>query len=458
MINKQLKHYTIEDLLGKGGMGEVYKALDTKLKRPVAVKILKQELTKNPERRKRFLQEARAAAAVVHPAIAQVYDVDEVDDLTFIVMEYVEGETVSKLIVNRELDLLGAVEIAIQVSEGLAEAHKKGIIHRDIKSDNIMVTRNGHAKLLDFGLAKLLESKEANDASTMDIQHTMTMARTIAGTVMGTIAYMSPEQARGQELNQTSDIFSLGVVLYEMVTGSLPFQGDSPLDTMHSIAFDEAKPVTIIRKNLPPQLHRIITRCLRKKPEDRYKDASSLTEDLNHLKRDMDSGIRRSLSPGEHLQNFVDWAKSSVPMGSSGILIAVLVIAVTALLIFTDLSFGLLFWIAFLILFAYRYVRNRKGRMVKNFVTKVRTTKEVKAILFRENQLTVIVEKVLAKYYIRFNDLIDTVNKKIYIGDPVELAIRDDLTDEAFQALLREPGVLYVRDDIALQKSDTPTG
>ncbi|MBU4202956.1 MAG: serine/threonine protein kinase [Acidobacteria bacterium] len=151
---------------------------------------------------------------MVHPAIAQVYDVDESDDITFIVMEFVEGETVSKLIVNRELDLLGAVEIALQVSEGLAEAHKKGIIHRDIKSDNIMVTRNGHAKLLDFGLAKLLESK-GSDASTMDMQHTLTMARTMAGTVMGTTAYMSPEQARGQEINQTSDIFSLGVVLYE---------------------------------------------------------------------------------------------------------------------------------------------------------------------------------------------------------------------------------------------------
>ncbi|MBU1185607.1 MAG: hypothetical protein KJ908_01800 [Acidobacteria bacterium] len=201
------------------------------------------------------------------------------------------------------------------------------------------------------------------------------------------------------------------------------------------------------------KLHRIITHCLRKRPEDRYKDASSLAEDLKHLKRDLDSGIRRALSPGEHLQNFVDWAKSSVPFGLQGLLIAVLVAAVTVLLIFTDLSFGLLFWIAFFILFTYRYVRNRKARMVKHFVTKVRGTPEVKAILFRGDQLTVIVEKALAKYYIRFNDLIDTVNKKIYIGKPVELAIRDDLPDSAFQALLREPGVLYVRDDIVLEKS-----
>ena len=156
MIETQLKHYLIEETLGRGGMGVVYRALDTKLQRPVALKILPEEFTANAERRRRFLQEARAAAAVIHPAIAQIYDVDEVDDVTFMAMELIEGRTITALIADRELDVLGAVEIGMQVGRGLAKAHEAGIIHRDIKSDNIMVTPDGHAKILDFGLAKLL--------------------------------------------------------------------------------------------------------------------------------------------------------------------------------------------------------------------------------------------------------------------------------------------------------------
>ncbi|MFC2159054.1 protein kinase, partial [Acidobacteriota bacterium] len=367
MVGKTLKHYQVEELLGKGGMGEVYRALDTKLKRPVAIKVLREELTSDEERRKRFLQEARAAAAVVHPAIAQVYDVDEVDDLTFIVMEFVQGETVSQLIVKKELDLLGSIEIALQVSEGLSQAHKSNIIHRDIKSDNIMVTRTGHAKVLDFGLAKLLETQEsgATPESTLDFHRTATMAKTIAGTVMGTIAYMSPEQARGQDIAQPSDVFSLGIVLYEMVTGELPFTGESPLDTMHSIAFEEAKPVTVIRKNLPPHLQRIISKCLRKKAEDRYPDAHALALDLKQLKHEIDSGIQRPLAPLDHVQNIMDWAKSSITSSTQLIVLAIFVIAAVTLIFVFAIPWAQLLWIGITGFFVYRYVRNRKNRMIK---------------------------------------------------------------------------------------------
>jgi len=294
VIGKTLSHYRIDKLLGAGGMGVVYLGFDTRLNRPVAVKFIKPDLTKNPDRVARFFQEARAAAAVNHPAIAQVYDVGEAEGSTYIVMEYVEGKTVRQLIAGRELDLLGAVEVAIQVAEGLGRAHKAHIIHRDIKSDNIMVTADGHAKILDFGLAKLLAQPLdlVQVGTSPGTDQALTVTQTIDGHVMGTPSYMSPEQARGQEVSPASDIFSLGIVIFEMVTGELPFKGDTPLETIQAIAFDEARPVTVIRRNLPPELQRILSRCLRKNPKARYPEAMILAEDLKRLKTEIESGIK----------------------------------------------------------------------------------------------------------------------------------------------------------------------
>jgi serine/threonine protein kinase len=454
MVDKTIKHYKVGELLGKGGMGVVYRAQDLKLNRPVALKMLKSDLTADPERLRRFLLEARAAAAITHPAIAQVYDIDTVDETTFIVMEFVEGQTVGKLIAKKEMDLIGSVEIALQVAEGLAKAHKSKIIHRDIKSENIMLTRDGHAKLLDFGLAKLLEpSPEAERTLTL-LEHapTKTMPQTTAaGTIMGTTSYMSPEQARGQELSYPSDVFSLGIVLYEMVTGELPFAGDSPIDTMHAIAFEEARPVTVIRKNLPPDLHRIIARCLRKRPEDRYPDAGALISDLKHLKADIESGVQRPFSPAQKIDELKYWLTTAIPVGPQGILIVAAILVVAAILIFTDIQWANLLWIGIAGLLLYRHFKNRKKRMLKRFVSQASKIDTVQAVRIHEDSITVVVDKAKASQYIRINSMADAINKKLYFGRHVEVAVRNDLSEEEFQRMLRESGIQYVRDDIVLE-------
>jgi serine/threonine protein kinase len=452
MIGKELKHFKIEKLLGKGGMGVVYRARDVRLDRPVALKVLRADLTANPDRRRRFLQEAKAASAVTHPAIAQIYDVDEVEGTTFIAMEFVEGKTVGQLIDKKELDLIGSVEIALQVSEGLSKAHEANIVHRDIKSDNIMVTRDGHAKLLDFGLAKLLDPVAADEESDVqDVKETETFSHTQPGTVMGTAAYMSPEQARGLPVDQRSDVFSMGVVMYEMVTGQLPFKGDTPLDTMHSIAFDEARPITIIRRNLPPELHRVVSSCLRKRPEDRYKNARSLAVDLKKLKHDLESGIQRSLPTGERIRGFFESIKTSLPFGPTGIAIFVIGLALVGLLIFTTMETGTLVGLGVIGIIVYRYIRSRKNRMLKRFTSKISKFPEVQAIIRRDDHITVVVDEAKAKTYIRINSLVDMVNKKLYFGKNIEASVRDDLVSDEFQHLLRGPTVTYVRDDVVLK-------
>jgi eukaryotic-like serine/threonine-protein kinase len=455
MIGRTLKHYKIETLLGSGGMGVVYRARDTRLERPVALKLLKPELVADPERRDRFLREARAAAAVSHPSIAQVYDIDEDGGTTFIAMEFIDGRTISRLIAEGELDLLGSVEIALQVAEGLAKAHEANIIHRDIKSDNIMVTRDGHAKLLDFGLAKLLDPgsgtvRDEGPGAGAGTAKTMTMeqAHTIAGAVIGTISYMSPEQARGRDLDPRSDIFSLGVVLYEMVTGALPFKGSSPLDTMHSIAYEEATPVTILRRNLPPRLHMIVSKCLRKRREDRYPDARALVTDLKHLKHDLDTGSNLALPPAERLRGWVERIKTALPFGRVGFILLVIAVLAAVTLAFTSIRWGNLVSLAILGLIAYRIIRNRKPRMMRAVAKKISASPEVRAVLVRGERMTVVLDKAPAKTYIRITSLMDSLNEKMFIGRPITGEIRDSVDENELGAMLRQPGVVYARADI----------
>jgi tRNA A-37 threonylcarbamoyl transferase component Bud32 len=453
MIGQVLKQYKIEELLGMGGMGVVYRARDTKLQRPVALKLLKPELIADPNRKSRFLVEAQSAAAVTHPAIAQVYDVDEAGDTMFIAMEFVAGRTVSQLIAEGELDLLGAVAIGLQIAEGLAQAHEAKIIHRDIKSDNIMVTKDGHAKLLDFGLAKLLAPDQTETDLGIEVSRTLTRERvhTIAGTVMGTTNYMSPEQARGRSLDQRSDIFSFGVVLYEMVTGELPFKRETPLDTMHAIVFEEAKPVTTIRRNLPPQIHLIISRCLRKRPDDRYPDARDLAEDLRRLKLNIETGTSLSLPVGVRIRGWLDEVKTWIPLGNTGLIIAVAVLIAAVALLFTRVQWGSLIGPIFWIFLGYKFLHGRKRRMISSFTKKVSALPEVKAIIVREDQVVVVLGEAPAKTYIHITSMIDSLNSKVLlVGKRVTAEIKDGLTDQELQKIIRQPGVVYVRDDIMI--------
>ena len=458
MIGKTFKNYRLEELLGKGGMGTVYRARDTRLDRLVAFKVLSEEYTTDGDRRRRFLQEARAACAVNHPAIAQIYDADEAEGVTFIAMELVEGRTVRRLVQDRELDVLGAVEIATQIGEGLAKAHEAGIVHRDIKSDNVMVTNDGHAKILDFGLAKL----DAGDGGGGDGDPEATILRTVErtqqGMVVGTIGYMSPEQARGRDVDPRSDIFSLGIVVYEMVTGELPFRGDSPLDTLHAIAFEESAPVTSIRTNLPPSLQRVVNRCLRKRPEDRYQSASEFVRDMKRVRHDIESGVSRRLPLGDRLRDGVDSLRRMAPrqwivpaiVGVAAVLLLVLILVRGASGAGGGDFFGPLFTFGLIGLLVWRRLRNRRWRLVRGFAKKAAKMEEVRLVSMRGDDVTVLVTGAKAKTYLRLNAMIDRVNGKLFFGEPFRLDLRDGISDEDLKSIVAAPGLAYVHDEVEL--------
>jgi serine/threonine protein kinase len=442
-------HYELEDQLGKGGMGVVYRARDTRLGRAVALKVLPPELTSDADRKGRFLQEARAAAAVSHPAIAQIYDVDEGPQGLFIAMELVEGKTVKALIQGRELDLLGAVEIAIQVAGGLQKAHEVGIVHRDIKPENLIVTLDGHAKILDFGLAKLLEPPKDDAAAPDGISHMETLAKTQAGFVLGTLRYMSPEQARGQAVDSRSDIFSLGIVLYEMVTGQLPFSGASPLDTLHAIAFEETRPITTLRPNLPPSLQRVVTRCLRKRASDRYPDAKELAADLKAVQREVESGISSKAPLALRLQE--RWRSLQDRTLGEWLLPGLIALAVLAVLLslYLRASGGIGPGLVFTViggLLVWRRIRNRKIRLARRFTAKLRRMAEVKLVALDGMRFTVVTEGAQARTYVRANAALDDVNASMFFGEPFTLMVKDKLAPEDEKALLAGSGILYVRD------------
>jgi serine/threonine-protein kinase len=261
--------YQIIEELGRGGMGVVYKAQDTKLKRTVALKFLPPELTHISEVKERFMREAQAAAALDHPNICTVHEFDEAEEKTFISMAYIEGQSLKKKIESGPIEFNEALRIATQVAEGLQEAHKKGVVHRDIKSANIMVTERDQAKIMDFGLARVaggtLVTKEP--------------------TIMGTVAYMSPEQARGEAVDHRTDIWSLGVVLYEMISGQLPFQGDRETSVMYSIVHEAPKPLKALQSDIPEELEHVVGKALAKNLDDRYQNIVDLIDDLYSISK-----------------------------------------------------------------------------------------------------------------------------------------------------------------------------
>jgi len=286
VIGKNLAHYRILKSLGKGGMGEVYLAEDTKLNRRVALKILPPEMAGDPERRRRFEREAQAVAALNHPNIVTIHSVEEVDGIHFLTMERLEGETLAAQVPKEGLPLGRFFEIAVPLLDAVSASHERGITHRDLKPDNIIVTDDGRLKVLDFGLAKLRE--EVRDA--VGGSHLPTATATEPGKIVGTVAYMSPEQAQGKAVDDRSDIFSLGVVLYEMATGQRPFTGDNSTSILTSVLRDTPPLVTDVRSGLPRHLGRIVRRCLQKDPERRYHHAKDLRNDLEELKAELDSG------------------------------------------------------------------------------------------------------------------------------------------------------------------------
>ena len=287
-----LNHYQIKRKLGSGGMGEVYLAEDTKLHRPVALKVLPAEFAGNPERRARFLQEAHAASVLNHPNVSVIYEVGEsADGKIFIAMEYIEGVTLSQARSNRSMETAEILDIAIQASDALDEAHSRGITHRDIKSANIMLTPRGHVKVLDFGLAKVTAA-ESDGEEDED-----TRFKTSPGLVMGTCSYMSPEQALGRPTDARSDLFSFGIVLYELLTGHLPFVGRTTSETIEKITHTQPDPIARFNYSLPPELERIIRKLLEKEPARRFQSARELLVDLKNLKRDSSSGEVATATP-----------------------------------------------------------------------------------------------------------------------------------------------------------------
>jgi serine/threonine-protein kinase len=276
----KLGPYEILGLIGKGGMGEVYKARDSRLGRDVAIKVLLQERVSDPERKRRFLQEARAASALNHPNIVTVYDISQDEGRDFLVMEYVRGKTLKEVIPDRSLPLREVSGYGSQAASALTAAHKAGIIHRDIKSANIMVTSEGQVKVLDFGLAKLTDPVSiAPENETLTL-----MALTTPGMIMGTVAYMSPEQTRGELLDARSDIFSLGCVLYEAATGRLPFQGRSALESMHAIATADPPTPSTLNPELSAEFDRVIRLAMAKDRDRRYASADELAAALDAMR------------------------------------------------------------------------------------------------------------------------------------------------------------------------------
>jgi serine/threonine protein kinase/tetratricopeptide (TPR) repeat protein len=283
MSGQTLLHFRLEEKIASGGMGVLYKAVDTKLRRHVAIKILRPELLTHPGIRERFIHEAQAASALNHPGIVTVYEIDEDAGVDYIAMEYVEGKTLHEVIPKKGLPLERVTSYAVAMADALQVAHEAGIVHRDLKPSNIMITNKGNLKILDFGIAKRLSPAQLDDTSPPpETQITQT------GGVLGTVGYMSPEQVEGKEIDHRSDIFSFGVVLYELITGSTPFTRDSAIATAHAIVHDDPKPLVKHHKEVPEALQRIVDMMLAKNRDDRYRTTRDLVEDLRQFRGGQD--------------------------------------------------------------------------------------------------------------------------------------------------------------------------
>src|SRR5689334_4154911 len=295
-LQTQLGRYQIRSLLGAGGMGEVYLAQDTSLNRKVALKVLPSDLASNQDRMRRFKQEATAAASLNHPNIAHIYEIGEVNDCNFIAMEYVDGTTLRHKIHDDDEDLAKLLRVLQHVAEGLAKAHDAGIIHRDLKPDNIMVTSDGHAKILDFGLAKLIEVPTSSDSEGP----TILQQHSTPGLILGTLGYMSPEQAQGKtkDVDHRSDIFSFGCILFEAITRRKAFSGQDQIDVLNKIIREPVASLATYNPSAPADLQRIVRRCLAKDPEQRYQNIKDVAIELKEVRRELkERGVDTTVPP-----------------------------------------------------------------------------------------------------------------------------------------------------------------
>jgi eukaryotic-like serine/threonine-protein kinase len=325
LSGRTLAHYRLTEKIGAGGMGIVYSAEDIHLDRRVAVKVLPAEAVADPDRRQRFVQEAKSASALNHPNIIHIYDIDRSDDVDFMAMELVAGKTLGELIGRKGLPISEALKFAVQIADALAAAHGAGIVHRDLKPANIMVSDRGLVKILDFGLAKLLESAPGPDLGATRTRQALTGE----GSVLGTDAYMSPEQAEGKNVDARSDIFSFGSVLYEMISGRRAFQGDSKIATLSAVCYKDPPPI----EGLPLDLEKLIGRCLRKEPDRRFQHMADVRVALHEIKEESDSGKLVSPPPLKRI-------RSRRPIKIAGAALGVLLIAVFALFVVTRRSGG----------------------------------------------------------------------------------------------------------------------